>query len=161
MPVSFPPRPPDATEEERETWRRAMEGPVAVPDGEPSSTKRSIASGPTARAGGGIDARTQRKLERGQIPPERELDLHGYRLREAEEEVEDFVVGAQEAGCRCVLVITGRKLGEAGPEGVLRDNLPGIARGPALRNRVLHVTHAHRRHGGDAAFYLYLRRPER
>lgn len=149
----------DVTKEERALWRREMEGIEAVPrdddaPAEPPPARPRPAGRP---AGGGIDRRTEQKLRRGQIEPERRLDLHGYRLQEATEEVERFVVEAQEAGCRCVLVITGRKLGDAGPEGVLRAALPRIVQGPALRNRVLLNVHAHRKHGGDAAFYLYLR----
>lgn len=145
----------DVTKEERALWRREVEGLEAVPrdDAPPAEP-------PPARprpAGGGIDRRTEQKLRRGLIPPERRLDLHGYTLREATEAVEHFVVEAQEAGCRCVLVITGRKLGDAGPEGVLREALPRIVQGSALRGRVLRAVHAHRKHGGDAAFYLYLR----
>lgn len=158
MPVSYRPRSPIVTEEERELWRQAVEGLADVPLDEAARTERRPAPRPAARRGGGIDGRTKQKLRRGLIPPQRKLDLHGYRLGEAEKAVSDFVASAHAAGCRCVLVVTGRKLGPAGPEGVLRAALPEFVRRPAFRGRVLAVAPAHRRHGGDAAYYLYLSR---
>ena len=71
---------------------------------------------------------------------------------------------AHERGLRHVLVITGK--GRAGgPDaplpvrpGALRHAVPHWLHMPPLSAAVLQVTPAHRRHGGDGAYYVYLRR---
>ncbi len=105
----------------------------------------------------GVDGRTLTKLRRGLIRPGRTLDLHGYRVAAARDAVENFVLDARAQGHRCVRIITGRKLGEAGPTGALRAQLPHMVRSPDLRAVVLACEPAPRRDGGDGAFYLLLR----
>ncbi len=105
----------------------------------------------------GIDHSTRRKLKRGRIPPTRTLDLHGYRVAEARTVVRKFVLDAQAGGHRCVRVVTGRKLGESGPTGALRQALPEIVGAPPLDGVVLGFEPAPARHGGDGAFYLLIR----
>lgn len=112
---------------------------------------------PSTRPHNGIDRSTRQKLRRGRIAPTRTLDLHGYRVSQAWVAVREFVLDAQASGHRCVRVVTGRKLGEAGPTGALREALPEIVRSPALRAVVLGCEPAPKRHGGDGAFHLLIR----
>ena len=112
---------------------------------------------PSTRPHNGIDRSTRQKLRRGRITPTRTLDLHGFRVAEAWGAVRAFVLEAQAGGHRCVRVVTGRKLGEAGPTGALREALPEIVRSPALRAVVLGCEPAPNRHGGDGAFHLLIR----
>ncbi len=149
------------TPEERNEWNRALDG-LNIPsdDDEPAPTAlpaRRRARGPAV----GLDKRTEQKLRRGLIAPEDRLDLHGNTLASARERLEDFIEDAQAEGLRCVLVITGRKLSEAGPEGVLWKALPALVRSPPLARHVIRAVPAHRKHGGDGAFYLYLSRRTR
>lgn len=129
------------------------------PPAGPAVIKRAAVS---KRPHNGIDRSTRQKLRRGRIAPTRTLDLHGFRVAEAWAVVREFVLEAQAGGHRCVRVVTGRKLGEAGPTGALREALPEIVRSPALRGVVLGCEPAPTRHGGDGAFHLLLRiRPTR
>ena len=66
-----------------------------------------------------------------------------------------FLAGAQEEGSRAVMVITGR--GVQG-DGVLRRRAPEWLAEPALRDVVAGVAEAHKRHGGDGALYVALKR---
>jgi DNA-nicking Smr family endonuclease len=65
---------------------------------------------------------------------------------------------------RLVLVITGKGKAKSQPGpiparvGVLRHQVPQWLRLAPLRPLVLHVEPAHRRHGGEGAYYVKLRR---
>lgn len=107
---------------------------------------------------------THRKMMRGKLAPEARIDLHGMTLSQAHPRLNDFIRGAHARGLRLVLVITGkgRDRDDEGPipirRGVLRHQVPAWLAAPPLGAMVLEVRPAHRRHGGDGAYYVYLRR---
>ena len=111
-----------------------------------------------------MDAKAFGRMSRGRIAPEARIDLHGMTLAEAHPELIRFVLNAQGAGMRLILVITGK--GKPGSEdgpiprrpGVLRQQVPQWLRQVPLGPAVLQVAEAHQRHGGSGAFYVYLRR---
>lgn len=111
-----------------------------------------------------MDAKTHGKMTRGKLSPEARIDLHGLTLSEAHPELIRFVLNAQSAGLRLVLVITGKgKRGQdIGPiptrMGALRHQVPQWLRLAPLGTVVLQVTEAHLKHGGSGAYYVYLRR---
>jgi len=111
-----------------------------------------------------MDSKSYGKMTRGKLKPEGRLDLHGMTLAEAHPELIAFILGAQAVGKRLVLVITGkgkdRDEGYAIPVryGVLRHQLPQWLALPPLKQAILQVTPAHIRHGGEGAYYVYLRR---
>ena len=111
-----------------------------------------------------MDAKTHGKMTRGKLTPEARIDLHGLTLSEAHPELIRFVLNAQTAGMRLVLVITGKgKRGQdIGPipqrMGALRHQVPQWLRLPPLGPAVLQVSEAHLKHGGTGAYYVYLRR---
>lgn len=111
-----------------------------------------------------MDAKTHGKMTRGKLLPEARLDLHGMTLAEAHPELIRFILNAQSAGLRLVLVITGKgKRGQdTGPipqrMGALRHQVPQWLRLSPLGPAVLQVTEAHLKHGGTGAYYVYLRR---
>lgn len=111
-----------------------------------------------------MDAKTHGKMTRGKLVPEARIDLHGMTLSEAHPELIRFVLNAQSAGLRLVLVITGKgKRGQdIGPipqrMGVLRHQVPQWLRMPPLGPNVLQISEAHLKHGGSGAYYVYLRR---
>ncbi len=119
----------------------------------------SLPSGPLR-----MDARAFAKLGRGKLHPEARIDLHGLTLAEAEPALARFVLSSQAAGRRLVLVITGkgRTGAEIGPiparQGLLRAQVPIWLGRPPLSAAVVQAVPAHRRHGGEGAFYVWLRR---
>jgi len=111
-----------------------------------------------------MDQKAFGRMKRGKLKPEGRIDLHGMRIDTAHPALIRFVLGAQASGKRLVLVITGKgkDRDEPGPiptpRGVLRNQVPHWLSIPPLAQAVLQVTPAHISHGGDGAYYVYLRR---
>ena len=111
-----------------------------------------------------MDAKMHRRMRSGKLRPEAKIDLHGMTLDVAHPELTRFVLGAQAAGKRLILVVTGKGKHRPGDGpipnrlGVLKHQVPQWLRTPPLVGLVLQVTEAHRTHGGSGAYYVYLRR---
>jgi len=117
--------------------------PAAAPSPPPPQTPAMPMSG--------IDARTQRKLRRGQMRPEARLDLHGCTQAQAFDVLARFLAGAQARGQRTVLVVTGKS-------GVLRHEVPRWLHVAPNAPRVLSSHAARPGDGGEGALYVLLRK---
>lgn len=106
----------------------------------------------------GVDKRTAQRMRRGQLPIEARIDLHGLTEADAHRALAAFVIGAQQSGRRCVLVVTGKGRREEGRAGILRRNVPRWLNEPPNRARILAFSHALPRDGGEGALYVLLRR---
>jgi len=162
-------RRPRLTEVDREYWARyardirplpgrsapaLTEAATETPSGEPPAEapppiprKGRKPSRPQAAAiavgdnPGGVDRATWQRLRTGKLVPARTLDLHGNSAERALHRLAHFLRAAQADGLRCVEVITGRGVGEAG--GVIRREFPHWLNRPDLRPMVLAATHPH------------------
>ncbi|MEM1005354.1 MAG: Smr/MutS family protein [Pseudomonadota bacterium] len=111
-----------------------------------------------------MDTKAFGRMKRGKLKPEGKLDLHGMRVDTAHPALVRFILTAQAQGKRLVLVVTGKgkDRDEPGPiptpRGVLRNQVPQWLMLPPVAQAVLQVTPAHISHGGDGAYYVYLRR---
>lgn len=117
----------------------------------------------------GLDRNTAKALRNGERAPEATVDLHGMTLERAHGALNRFILAERKRGARCVLVITGKggdylsraKHGydmHGGGGGALRRDVPRWLREPPLTDSVVGVYQAHKRHGGDGAIYVYLRK---
>lgn len=104
---------------------------------------------------GDIEPGRKRRLTRERDMIELRLDLHGLDQDRARVMLQRFLLQAQAEGARAVLVITGK--GFHG-DGVLRRRAPEWLAEPPLRGVVAGVSEAHRRHGGEGALYVALKR---
>jgi len=86
------------------------------------------------------------------------VDLHGLDQDRARLVLETFLRRSWEDGYRAALVITGK--GVQG-DGILRRRVPAWLADPALAAIVAGVSEAHRRHGGEGALYVALKRRPR
>lgn len=105
-----------------------------------------------------IEPGRHKRIVRGHEPLEARIDLHGMTHDRARATLEAFILRAWAEGHREVLVITGK--GSRG-EGVLRRFTPEWLAAPPLRDLVAGISTAHRRHGGDGALYVALKRKTR
>jgi DNA-nicking Smr family endonuclease len=156
-------RGPDAARLELETL--TVPAPAAVPPppktgkakakakSDPPRAKPAAPPGPPALDR--IEPNRQRRIIRERDPLERRLDLHGLDQDRARSALLEFLRRAQQDGVRAVLVITGKGLQG---DGVLRRRAPEWLAEPGLRSLVAGVSPADRRHGGDGALYVALKR---
>lgn len=102
----------------------------------------------------GLQYKTQKHLRQGKIPVDDHLDLHGMRIREAREDLLQFIRFAQKRHSRCILLVHGK--------GYRAEN--GI---PILKNKVnnwlrqhpdvIAFSSAQPRDGGTGAVYILIK----
>jgi DNA-nicking Smr family endonuclease len=126
--------------------------PPAPPPFAPAAHK---AKPPAPVAPGDIEPGRKRRLIRERDPIDLRLDLHGMDQDRARAVLTGFLLRARDEGVRAVLVITGK--GYQG-DGILRRRTPEWLAEPPLRAVVAGVSEAGRRHGGEGAIYVALKR---
>jgi DNA-nicking Smr family endonuclease len=125
----------------------------AAPPPAPGAPARLVIS-PSPRPAKVLEAGLQRRLVKGREAAAR-IDLHGLGYDAARAALTGFVLRSVEDGWRAALVITGK--GTRG-EGVIRRQAPEWLAEPPLAQHVAGVSQAHRRHGGEGALYVALKR---
>lgn len=102
----------------------------------------------------GLQQKHVRRLRRGQIPLDAEVDLHGMRMREAGTLLDRFMADCRARGHRCVRIIHGKGLGSRGGQAVLKWEVDRWLRGDPA---VMAFCSAQPRDGGTGAVYVLLR----
>ena len=138
--------------------------PLKSPTKKPTKRPEVIVSAPRALTSPTMDRRNFNRLQKGQMPIDARLDLHGMTVEQAKLRLKSFLLNAHARGDRVILVITGKGLRSGFDEfnrpnrGVIREGLPQWVKDKDIAPMIVQITPAHRQHGGDGAFYLYLRR---
>jgi DNA-nicking Smr family endonuclease len=110
-----------------------------------------------------LDSHWERRLRVASIAPDFTLDLHGATLEQAHRRLDAGLAQAKAMGARLVLVITGKArpvdpADRGTRRGAIRAKLlDWLAAGPHGSD-IAAVRPAHRRHGGEGALYLVLKR---
>ena len=140
-----------------EVWRNRRQKAGQTQDQTTSEPRPPVRPAPSRLrpAPEDLEPRRKQRLSRERDPIEARIDLHGFGRFEAEDQLRAFLTGCQARGLRAVLVITGQ--GRLGG-GIIRASFAEWMQSPALRGVVSGFTSAHRRHGGDGAFYVTLKR---
>ena len=115
--------------------------------------------------------RTNKMLKKGQIHIDKKIDFHGKILSQAEDEFQNTVLESYKQKKRCLLFITGKGLHKQqnifndklnkSPKlfyGKIRGGFLEWVRNPKLAKYILTTEKADFEHGGDGAFYVYLRK---
>lgn len=121
----------------------------------PPSAPVRVAKKPAPPPPERIEPGRERRITRERDPIDGRIDLHGMDYDRARAALHGFLQRQAAEGARAVLVITGK--GRMG-EGVLRRFTPLWLAEPAVRDLVAGVSSAHRRHGGEGALYVALKR---
>lgn len=103
----------------------------------------------------GVQKRLARRLQRGLIPVEAVLDLHGMTRATARAEFAQFLADAKARDMRCVRIIHGKGY-RSGPGGPVLKR--AVTRWLSNRHEVLAYTSARPVDGGTGAVYVLLRR---
>jgi DNA-nicking Smr family endonuclease len=149
------------TEEERKLFRTHVAQAVLKP-----KLTAPKAAKITRQKTGELDGNTTEKLRRGQLAPGARIDLHGMTEAAAHRALHSFLARAQDDGVRLALVITGvgNPAAHEGaewmrtPHGVLKQMVPRWLNEKDFAALTSGWARAHRRHGGDGALYVYLRK---
>lgn len=126
------------------------------------TVKHVLPKGDTPRIA--MDYKAYKKMKGGKLTPEARIDLHGLTVAQAHPRLVGFIQDSARQGRRLVLVITGkgRPAHDDGPvpirTGILRHQVPHWLHTMPLKPLVLQINEANRKHGGQGAIYVYLRR---
>lgn len=103
----------------------------------------------------GLQQRTVRKLRRGKLSVDAELDLHGMTIPVARAAVAGFLRECQRRHIQCARIIHGKGLGSRHRAPVLKQKVGGWLR---QRDEVLAYCSARHCDGGTGALYVLLKR---
>lgn len=105
-----------------------------------------------ARAG--IQQKVQKKLRRGELPIDEELDLHGYTVNEAKTAIQDFLYECKRQHIRYIRIIHGKGYRSDNKIPVLKTH---VAYWLPQLNDVLAFSSAQSKDGGTGAIYVILK----
>lgn len=107
-----------------------------------------------------LDGGWDRRLNSGQVQPDRTLDLHGHSLDRAWEAIDRALEQAIASNQRVLLLVTGHeRKGEPPLErGRIRAAVHDWLAVSRHAHRIAAVRGAHRRHGGGGSLYIILRK---
>ncbi len=103
---------------------------------------------------GNLSDHTIKKILKGKIKIDSEIDLHGMCRHEAREKINNFIYKSVINGHRYINIITGKGTG------VLRTTLVECLDNKDVYKYVINFSNAHRKQGGEGAFILHLRKKE-
>lgn len=104
----------------------------------------------------GVQRRVLAELQRGRVPINLELDLHGLTTAHAQAILREFLADCRARRVRCARIIHGKGARSPDRQPVLKQKLNYWLR---LRPEVLAFCSAPRRDGGTGAVYVLLRNP--
>ena len=102
----------------------------------------------------GIQQKLQKKLRRGELPVEEELDLHGYTVNEAKTAILDFLHECKRQHIRYIRIIHGKGYRSDQKIPVLKTH---VAYWLPQHSDVLAFSSAQSRDGGTGALYVLLK----
>jgi DNA-nicking Smr family endonuclease len=155
--------------DERALWARVTAGVAAeeaarrpvrlfAEDPVPTPSRVSRAPGTT------LDASWDRNLRLGEVEPDRVVDLHGLTVDAAHARAVSAVEAAARRGDRVVVLITGKPPAagtnrlDAPLRGIIRASINDWLAASAAAPHIAAIRAAHRKHGGDGAIYVVIRR---
>jgi DNA-nicking Smr family endonuclease len=109
---------------------------------------------PVAFRRSGVSLQNFRRLRRGRLHIEAEIDLHGLTSAQAQSALDQFIREAVERDTTCVRIVHGKGYG-SGPDGPVLKNL--VRRRLAATDWVLAFVTADARHGGAGAVVALLK----
>ena len=107
-------------------------------------------------------------IKKGSFHIDKKIDFHGKSLLESEEQFNKIIIESYNSGQRCLLFITGKGLFKSKNyeesykpklyHGIIRASFVEWARSKKFSKYILSFEQASIEHGGDGAFYVYLRK---
>jgi len=105
-------------------------------------------------ASNGVQKNQMQRLVRGQLAFVGSLDLHGFNVERAREQLVGFIAEAQQLAVRCVRIVHGKASGSSDKQALLKSRVNSWLR---QHPEVLGFTSCLPRHGGNGAVYVLLK----
>ena len=108
-----------------------------------------------------------KKLKKGKIPINKKIDFHGCGLEEAKEIFLNTIDDCFLKNHRCILFITGKGASKRNVDnnkenklyyGQIRSDFINCTAHSSVQSKILNIQQASFEHGGDGAFFVYLRK---
>ncbi|WP_286237745.1 Smr/MutS family protein [Neptuniibacter halophilus] len=103
----------------------------------------------------GVQLRLLKRMKQGHIPWEQGLDLHGYTVDQARDQLSKFILDARRNDCRCVLVVHGKAHSSGSQQALIKSYVNEWLK---RLDGVLAFCSAQARDGGAGALYVLLKR---
>jgi DNA-nicking Smr family endonuclease len=110
----------------------------------------------------------KKAIKKGSFVINKKVDFHGKTLLESEEKFNNTILECYNSGNRCLLFVTGKGLFKSKKSentnqpklyyGVIRSEFVSWAKSKKFSKHILSFEKASIEHGGDGAFYIYLRK---
>ena len=107
-------------------------------------------------------------IKKGSFHIDKKIDFHGKSLLESEEQFNNIIIESYNSGQRCLLFFTGKGLFKSKNyeesykpklyHGIIRASFIEWVRSKKFSKHILSFEQASIEHGGDGAFYVYLRK---
>ncbi|MBT0670330.1 Smr/MutS family protein [Novosphingobium profundi] len=131
----------------------------------PPLPPKPVAAKPAAKSDAPVhlDGSWERRIAKGTLLPDFSLDLHGSNLDMAYRRLMGGLSQAKAMGARVVLVVTGKPrpvdaMDRADSRGAIRAKIKDWLMVSEHASDIVAIRGAHRRHGGQGALYIVLRR---
>lgn len=110
-----------------------------------------------------LDGSWEKRIAKGTLVPDFSLDLHGANLEQAYSRLIHGLTQAKAMGARVVLVVTGKPrpadaMDRGERRGAIRAKISDWLAASEHAGDIVAIRGAHRRHGGQGAIYVVLKR---
>ena len=107
-------------------------------------------------------------IKKGSFHIDKKIDFHGKSLMDSEDQFNNTIIESYNSGQRCLLFVTGKGLFKSKNyeesdkpklyHGIIRSSFVQWAKSQKFSKYILSFERASIEHGGDGAFYIYLRK---
>lgn len=124
--VAVRPPPPAAVPTQSRERDQVLRAAMLDPDHWPGNWAEDVETGEDlSYQAPGVTAAAMRRLRRGKVSVDAQLDLHGMTVAMAKRAVHDFVVECRQRRLRCARIVHGKGLGSRDGKPVLKQHVPG------------------------------------
>lgn len=129
----------------------------------PPLPPKPVVQAPKADAPLHLDGSWEKRISKGTLVPDFSLDLHGSNLDQAYVRLMHGLTQAKAMGARVVLIVTGKPrpvdaMDRGTARGAIRAKITDWLAASDHAHDIVAIRGAHRRHGGQGAIYVVLRK---
>ncbi|RST71554.1 Smr/MutS family protein [Candidatus Aquarickettsia rohweri] len=105
-----------------------------------------------------LNRKLRSNIAKGIIIVDAELDLHGCSTNNAYNKLINFLNDSISQGYRKLLIITGKGVNSPNKVSIIKKNFFDWIQTWEMQANLLYIDYAHKKHGGDGAFYGFLKK---